>query len=267
MSYLSLLYNRSMALRIITFNACGLSDTIKQRAVFNYYRSRADVICLQETHCEDIMQLIWSSEWGGKILFSNGSCSSHGVCILFAKGIQYRICREQKDNEGRIIACELENIDEPDRRFTLCNIYAPNQDRLCFFVNAIKIIAEMSPNLVLISDFNLVMNTNVNCKGSSHNNVKARTILTNLMEDLSLIDIWRVRNTHKTIYSWMRAKPRFTASRLDYALISQGLAQQVDNPMYLPGIKSDHMAFYLCLSFRICTKGQRLLEIKCLLPP
>ena len=245
-----------MSIKIVTLNARGLADTIKRRMVFNYYRSRADVLCLQETHCEEDMQPIWTSEWGGKAIFSQGTSAARGVCILLAKNIPYRMSSNSRDDEGRIVACELENLDEPDKRVTICNIYAPNQDRPAFFVNVMKLVAQMSANLILIGDYNLVLDTDIDRKGSTHNNKKAVIVLKEIIEDFSLVDIWRIRNPEKEMFSWMRAKPKYTASRLDFGLVSQGITQNIDNPMYLPGIKSDHLAFFLVYNASNAERGK-----------
>ena len=45
----------------------------------------------------------------------------------------------------------------------------------------------------------------------------------------------------------MKTRPRYTASRIDFALVTQPLAASCVNTMYLPGIKSDHLAFYLAV--------------------
>ena len=47
-----------------------------------------------------------------------------------------------------------------------------------------------------------------------------------LVDEMSLVDIWRVRNPDQIMYSWMRNRPRYIASRIDYALVTQGLADK-----------------------------------------
>ena len=45
----------------------------------------------------------------------------------------------------------------------------------------------------------------------------------------------------------MKHNPKFTASRIDFALASQSLCNCVVNTMYLPGIKSDHSAYFVAI--------------------
>ena len=231
--------------RIVSINVRGLTDGIKHRAVFNYYRQRADIICIQETHCTPELEQVHESQWGGKELFSNGTNVARGVCILFDNKIDYRVCKSHSEKEGRFIICELENIDDPSKRFTLCNIYGPNTDRPHFFLDVMAATLEMSQELVITGDFNLVMDTKLDRKGSDYNPSQARETLQNIIEECELCDIWRIRNPTETMYSWMRTKPKLVASRLDFALVTQGLSSSVINATYIPGILSDHLAFFI----------------------
>ena len=51
------------------------------------------------------------------------------------------------------------------------------------------------------------------------------------MEELDLVDIWRLQNPDKKIYSWVRKKPNsneVSASRIDFALINAGLVNFIE---------------------------------------
>ena len=57
-----------MTLNIITANVNGLSDHIKRRKVFQYFREKNfDVILLQETHSTIDNEKFWRSQWGAKL--------------------------------------------------------------------------------------------------------------------------------------------------------------------------------------------------------
>ena len=113
-------------------------------------------------------------------------------------------------------------------------------------MEAINIIAGMSPNLILIGDFNMVIDPSIDWHGSGYNNKRVHATLLEVMNDMSLVDIWRVRNPETKLYSWMKAN-QYAASRIDYALVTQGLTSNCVNTMYLPGIRTDHMAFFLAI--------------------
>ena len=188
---------------------------------------------------------MFKSEWHRQVLFSHGTSAARGVCIYLKKDLQYRVQQTFVDVNGRYVIVELEHCDNPQKRVTICNIYVPNNDNANFFMDVIKGTVNMSSDLIIIGDFNLVMNVQIDRVGSMYNNNKSLAVLEEIMNDLSLIDIWRIRNPDEKTYSWMRTRPTYIASRLDYALIAQGLAQSCVNTSYLPGIRTDHRAFYV----------------------
>ena len=169
----------------------------------NYYRARADILCFQEVHSDTSIEKIWATEWGGKALFSHGTFNARGVCIFFSNKLPYRISKTVKDAEGRFLLCELENLDDPCKRLTICNLYAPNHDRPLFFTQMFKDSLELAPECIFIGDYNLVMNVSMDKKNSLSNNSKAKAVIDKISDDLSLIDIWRVRNPDKSLFSWM----------------------------------------------------------------
>ena len=46
------------------------------------------------------------------------------------------------------------------------------------------------------------------------------------------------------------------ASRIDFALVSQGLTSAILNTCYLPGIMTDHLAFFLAVDQLHCERGR-----------
>ena len=56
-----------MTVNIISVNIRGLKDESKRRCIFDYYRNRCDILCLQETHSEEKDEKVWSNEWGGTL--------------------------------------------------------------------------------------------------------------------------------------------------------------------------------------------------------
>ena len=137
----------------------------------------------------------------------------------------------------------------------ICNIYAPNEDQPMFYVDVIEVTKNMSDNQIIVGDYNLVMDVSIDRQGSTRNNVKSREALGQIMDELLFTEVWRDRNPEVRMFSWMRTKPKLSASRLDFALVSQGLSNYVSNVMYLPGIKSDHLGFYLAVDLIAMDRG------------
>ena len=238
-----------MSLRLISINVRGLREVVKRRAIFNYYRQRANIICLQETHSTTEEELKWEFEWGGDIVYSHGNSKARGVCILLQKGMKKLISDIERDDCGRRIKI---NIVINSVVLCICNIYAPNLDKPSFFDETFKIVTQSSENIILIGDFNLVMDTGRDRIGSAHNNVSAREVIRNAINNMMITDLWRDRNPTESRYSWYRCKPKLSASRIDFALISLGIVDMCENIGYTTGIMTDHLAHFVY--FNIGTK-------------
>ena len=219
-------------------------ENIKRRAIFDYYRMRADIILLQETHSSQDVENRWRHEWGGRILFSHGTTSARGVCILFSRNKFINITDVCSDSEGRILMCNInEGTTESD--ICLCNVYGPNKDTPAFFGKLSELLAKYSEHKLIMGDFNVVQNVTLDQYGSTVNNNKAKEKLNVLMDTYYLTDVWRQRNPDTLRFSWKRTKPKLQASRIDYALVSHGLSNMIKNCSYLMSMMTDHSAMYV----------------------
>ena len=89
----------------------------------------ANLVLLQEVHCSKRTNVMWTSEFGKRIVFVNGDSNVRGVVILFCKEV-HQVEEIQRDINGRYIALKLK-IGEYN--YGLINIYAPNTDDPEFF--------------------------------------------------------------------------------------------------------------------------------------
>ena len=241
-----------MSIKIISLNVRGIRDTLKRRAIFNFYRNKGNIICLQETHSTEDDMRKWEMEWGGEILFNHGTTKSKGVCILLQKGMKKHVKATNMDNEGRRISIQFEvnNVI-----LSICNIYTPNDDNPHFFNEVLKELSEMTENIIIVGDFNLVLNPCMDCIGSEHTKTNAVNVLQKGIEEMLLCDIWRISNTAEKRFSWYRCKPKLCASRIDFGIISQGLADMCENTGYTTGLKTDHLAFFLYFNIMAKPRG------------
>ena len=245
-------YSISMAVRIISLNTGGLGNQLKRRKIFKEYRDRCDVLCLQETHCTSEKDNLWQKEWGGLAFFANGTSTARGTAILINRKFYCNVIGVQKDTHGRfiILNCEIE-----DTELCIANIYAPNADSPGFFGDLLHILDNSTTKRIVIGDFNLVLNTDLDRNDSSFNNVQAAGFLKEKIEEEYLCDVWRDRHPGIKRYSWYRyVKNKLRASRIDFALVTQSIANIVDDCFYIKGIDSDHSAFVLVIK---CTKNKR----------
>ena len=226
-------------------NTRGLSGTTKRRSVFNYYRQKCDILCLQETHCVAKNQNVWLNEWGGQGVFSNGQSNARGVCILINKRAGVKIINSQHDVNGRIVSALLQ---KESYEFKLVNIYAPNVDEPGFFVEVEQHCVPHFEKLIVVGDFNLVMNPKLDQNNPNRNNHnKSLEKVVSMCDELMLEDIWQNINEGVSRYTWHRIERggRVSASRLDFFLISRGLCYSVGQCTYITGIHTDHSAAYM----------------------
>ena len=61
------------------------------------------------------------------------------------------------------------------------------------------------------------MDTEIDRRNSNHNNYQSAEIVNAICDDMSMVDIWRIRNPNERIFSWMRcqSKDKISASRID----------------------------------------------------
>ena len=233
-----------MAVNIVSLNVRGLRDNMKRRSIFENYRNRCDILCLQETHSDEESIQMWKNEWGGQLIVSHGTSTARGVMILVKKSSKIDILSEYSYPGGRSCAGTflIENT-----AIHLVNIYGPNKDSPEFYTDICKEAQKNHSSLIIIGDYNAVLNPSLDTKKGVHNNVKATCSLRNQMDEYDLEDVWRVRNPEKKRFSWWRKGCSDQASRLDFAVVSQGLCDMVHDTFYLTGLHSDHSAFFLDL--------------------
>ena len=225
-------------------NVRGVSNEIKRKAVLEYHRKNADVLVMLETHSEVKSETIWQSQWGGKILFSHGTSMARGVAVCLTKKLANKVKKVVSDDSGRFIILDL---IEDGVLVTLAAIYAPNKDDPEFFRKIRDILRERSENKVIIGDFNLVLDVELDRLNTYHNNERAKSVVEDIMDEFCMKDVWRIFWQDKKEYSWRKKGELQKASRIDFALVSAGLDQLVKHATYLSSIKTDHRAIYVVI--------------------
>ena len=78
--------------------------------------------------------------------------------------------------------------------FVLVNLYAPNNDSPNFFVEIINRMMDLDGKKLLIGDYNLIFNNDLDrtqkMEGRICNNTKSKETLERFMEDAMLMDVW-----------------------------------------------------------------------------
>ncbi len=155
---------------------------------------------------------------GWKNIFSNGSSNSKGVAILILNNINFELCNNKCDNEGRMLIVKLKI---QSNTYVLCYIYAPTQDHKLEqndFIQNFK--TELSyfanENILIHGDFNFYMDPQIDKMDSMSNrndNPTYRKEISALLESMDLTDCFRNIYPNLRRYTW---HARGKSSRLDY---------------------------------------------------
>ena len=144
-------------INLMSVNARGLKNKLKRKCMFTYFKEkRVDIICVQESHITDKDLHVWERQWGGKIIYNEGTERSKGELILVSKYFKGDVVLIEKDDRILIVSVKAEDIT-----FFLINIYAPNEnsEKLQFFNRLqTKLKADYAnTNIILMGDVNTVM--------------------------------------------------------------------------------------------------------------
>ena len=103
------------------------------------------------------------------------------------------------------------------------------------------IISSPEQKVVIGGDFNVTFDSNLDCLGGSTDQKESIKVLEEICLDMDLVDIWRIRNPDKRLFTWKQTIKR----RLDFWLISDICQDEVEQVKIIPSIKSDHSAITL----------------------
>ena len=244
-------------LKIMSVNCQGLNDINKRLDVLSFLKNKDyNIYCLQDTHFTKNIEKCIHNQWGNDCLFSSYNSNSRGVAILFNTNFDYKILRHQNDNNGNLLAVEIEcesNI------ITLVSIYGPNTDSPEFYKTVEQAIDYFnSDHYIVCGDFNLIMSESLDCMNYlTVNNPKARQRVVEMIEDKYLIDTFRELHPNLKRYTWRKNRP-FKQSRLDYIFISETLLPYLANSSIEPSYRSDHSATCVILKMNNFTRYKGL---------
>jgi exonuclease III len=91
---------------------------------------------------------------------------------------------------------------------TLINIYGPNSDCPKFYEKIRECFMEFDNDFfILCGDFNIALNQTLDTQNYCHvNNPKARDKLIEIMNDIHLVDYYRVLNPCNKIFTWRKKR-------------------------------------------------------------
>ena len=249
-------------IRLITFNARGLRETLKRRALFRHVHAMYPgyIVCLQETHSVDGDEKIWRAEWGSDLILSHGrSANQGGVAVMLPSGYGGKVKLASIQRSDRIIVFELEWSDE---QYFIVSVYAPNSNQpreQAKFIDELeerlRDLPEMS-RVFLCGDFNMHLSP-LDTSADFVNSPPAAQ-LTQMLDRFGLVDVWRYTYPGLSGFTWRRGGTALDQqSRIDFFFISSSTlrSQGISKIEIRPGHKSDHNMLVLEMNIQNQQRG------------
>ena len=99
---------------------------------------------------------------------------------------------------------------------------------------------DVDTRLIWGGDWNCILDKSLDAMGGSPSLKKESVkVIQNLMNDFSLVDVWRLRNPTYKKFSWRRTKP-VTMRRLDFFLVSDKMELDISGCGFYAPVQSDH---------------------------
>lgn len=230
---------------------------MKRADILDYWKShRPNILCLQDIHIDPDRQDELRNEWGYEAIICAFRSNARGVAILFNNNFEFTIKGFSEHADCHYIVVDL-TIQELD--FTIINIYGPNKDSPELYTELASVLENKEDRLTIAcGDWNIALSPNLDTVHYLHeNNPRSRAVLTNLMTDLDLVDIWRTLNKDKREYTWRQSDHYLSkAARLDYFIISKALLNLVSDTQIIPGYRTDHSAIKISLKLGPGKRGK-----------
>ena len=251
-----------MAYNIASLNCNGLRDNKKRKQLFEWIQNkRNDIVLLQETHSTEKDENIWKQQWGGEIYYCHGTSNSRGVAILIKDQVNFSV-EQIETHDGRLLF--LKGIIA-EQEILLINIYGPNDDNINLLQIMMKKILQFEcTNIIVAGDFNLVLDINMDKSGGlGKTHTKSCKLLKEIMDNLNLVDIWRVQHPDTKQYTWRRRNPNAIHCRLDMFLVSDTLQGCVDKSTITSSYRSDHSLIAIQCILSEISRGPGYWKLNC----
>ena len=185
-------------------NVQGICSATKRKAIFMWLKEqKLDIIFLQETYSTAEVEDIWTTQWQSKLFFSHGTCHSCGAMVLVRGDLHFNLILIRTDDEGRYIVLEAE---VQGAHFLLVTLYVPDKvqgrrrfiEKLTSTIN--DVIKDNEPKLVVGGDFNVTLESDLDCSGGNPPQKASVKSIQDLCLDFDLVDIWRILRGGKETY-------------------------------------------------------------------
>ena len=237
---------------IYSVNVNGLRNTRRRQNIFNWFETqKADIILIQETHCEnDEKKQEWIKDWKGDSFWSFGTSLSKGVTFLFREHTNFNILSHEIYENGRLMSLKIEINGT---KLQILNIYTPNVpiERKRFF-RKIKDKLDDAFVHIIAGDFNCVIDASIDRCPPSVNRDQGQIEMNEMIHQCNLDDIFRKRFPTKHSFTFSRGSSK---SRIDLFFTSRILDSNIKSTEIVHFPFSDHDAIKLNVLFSQSARG------------
>ena len=213
-------------LKIVSLNVRGLRNAMKRKKLFKMFReNNYDILCLQECYVTEDVAATWKKEWGGGMIFSEGTNHGRGQIILIKKHFPF-------DWEAEVVSDRIVIIrfQSNGKLFAVFNIYAPSSltETKDFFSSIQTLVTnDNSDRKIICGDYNAVLDNQLDIiSGRKHSDALVESF-NDLVDECELYDVWRIFNVNNKEYTWSkRSNSGFIARRLDYILVNNNVLSE-----------------------------------------
>lgn len=242
-------------LTITSLNVRGLRNKSKRKRIFKNFREKKyDVICIQESYITKNVSSQWKQEWGGDMVYCEGTNHGRGQLILIRKQFPYEWSLEIERDRLLSIKIKADN-----KEISVFNVYAPcaTRETKDFFSYVKEAVNECESDFKIVcGDFNAVLNNNLDIISGEKHSVSLVESFGSLIEECGLNDIWRIFNGDSKEYTWSRQSGnQFIARRLDYVLLNDGAMSEAFETNIFSVPSSDHRGIYINLRISDNNRG------------
>ena len=251
---------------LITQNCRGLKKETKIRQLINRiyksnYNSNFLIVALQETHLDNSNL---KYQWRGQHIITPGLGTQGGCITLLSENIKI-IKQIDIGNEAHVALVEMIGTNIT-KRLIVINLHAPcahSKPKVDFFSRIREGIEELragdDTEIIILGDFNTVMHGSERINTQFSNSEKRITkLLTNMLDDLNLIDCWSKGNNSMT---WRHGDKM---SKIDRIILSRSLSNRNVNVKISTDwtyTESDHAAVVVELTKQVAKSTERITRI------
>lgn len=246
-------------MRIISVNVNGIRSAVSKGLINYLAQAQADIVCVQELKAQEKdMSAEMNNPLGMYGIWHTAEKRGYSGVAIYSKVkpdfTQIGLGWDDFDHEGRYVRADF-------GRLTVISVYLPSgssseerqQAKFCFmdkFLPLLRELRALQRDIVICGDWNIAhQNIDLkNWKGNSKNSgflPEERQWLTQIIDDLGWVDIWRTLYPEVPGYTWWSNRGQAYAKdvgwRIDYQLTTPELAVCAQQAMVYKDEKfSDH---------------------------